>query len=282
MNLRTIVIAALLLIPSLMGNTESVFGSFLNAQTARRITLSLTSDGKSMLEGYLPEQPSGRAIVDCPGGGYTHLSMQNEGHDWADFFNQQGIAYFVLTYRMPNGDRNIPLSDAYKAIATVRDSAETWHINPNDVGIMGFSAGGHLASTVCTHATEGLCPNFAILFYPIISMNENETHRGSVNAFLGQQRNDEELIHEFSNFNAVNSNTPPTIILLANDDRAVPPLTNAIAYYSAMQRAGNECTLLVYPKGGHGFGFKDSFPFHKIMLDELRLWLNNVKPTNSH
>ena len=256
----------------------SPIASILHAQTAQRFTLTLSPDGKSVLDCYLPEQPSGKAIVDCPGGGYSHLSMQNEGHDWADFFNQQGIAYFVLTYRMPNGDRSIPLSDAYNAMKTVRDSAQVWRINPSAVGIMGFSAGGHLASTVCTHAPENLRPNFAILFYPVISMDENETHKGSVNGFLGQQKNDKELVFEFSNYNAVKSNeTPPTILILANDDRAVPPLTNAIPYYSAMQRAGISCALHVYPTGGHGFGFRDTFPYHKQMLDELRAWLAVTK-----
>ena len=111
-----------------------------SAQTARKIVFNITPDGASNIVGYLPEKPSGRAVVDCPGGGYNHLSMQNEGHDWAEWFNQQGIAYFVLTYRMPKGDRSVPMSDAFSAIRTVRDSAAVWNINPRDVGIMGFSA----------------------------------------------------------------------------------------------------------------------------------------------
>ena len=122
------------------------------AQTARTFTVNITSDGKANMVAYLPQNPTGRAVVDCPGGGYSHLSMQNEGHDWADYFNRQGIAFFVLTYRMPHGDRAIPMGDAQQAIRTVRDSAAVWGINPRDVGIMGFSAGGHLASTVSTHS----------------------------------------------------------------------------------------------------------------------------------
>jgi len=113
-----------------------------SAQTARKLKLYNSADSASVLEVFLPEQPSGRAVVDCPGGGYSHLAMQHEGYDWAEFFNSRGIAYAVLTYRMPKGDRNIPLTDAYRAIATVRDSAAVWHVNPYDVGIMGFSAGG--------------------------------------------------------------------------------------------------------------------------------------------
>ncbi len=249
-------------------------GMSAQAQTAKTFTVNITPDGKSNMVAYLPQQPSGRAVVDCPGGGYSHLSMQNEGHDWAKWFNEQGIAYFVLTYRMPNGDRSIPMGDAQQAIRTVRDSAAVWQINPADVGIMGFSAGGHLASTVSTHSEFACRPDFSILFYPVISMDERLTHKGSVNGFLGEQKKDKQLVREFSNQNAVRRHlTPPAIILLANDDRAVPPVTNGIAYYSAMRNAGNDCALYVYPTGGHGFGFRSNFKYHDQMLGELRDWL---------
>ena len=134
-----------------------------NAQTAHKLKIVNSADGESTLEVFLPENPSGRAVVDCPGGGYSHLAMQHEGYDWAEYFNKQGIALCVLKYRMPKGDRNIPLSDAYNVIKTVRDSAAQWHINPHDVGIMGFSAGGHLASSVSTHAPFYARPDFSIL-----------------------------------------------------------------------------------------------------------------------
>ncbi|MCR5818537.1 MAG: alpha/beta hydrolase fold domain-containing protein [Prevotella sp.] len=252
--------------------------SVVFAQTNRTFTFNITPDGKANMVAYLPGNPTGRAIVDCPGGGYSHLSMQNEGHDWASFFNKRGIAYFVLTYRMPNGDRNIPMSDARMAIRTVRDSADAWKINPRDVGIMGFSAGGHLASTMSTHNEWAERPDFSILFYPVVSMNERETHRGSVMGFLGDNRNDKDLVKSFSNFNAVRRHlTPPAIIILANDDRAVPPVTNGIAYYSAMRRAGNDCTLHVYTSGGHGFGFRSNFKYHNQMLADLDQWLRDLK-----
>ena len=248
----------------------------LQAQTARKITVNITPDGKANMVGYLPETPSGRAIVDCPGGGYSHLATQHEGHDWAEYFNKQGIAFFVLTYRMPNGDRSIPMGDAQNAIRMVRDSALVWNINPEDVGIMGFSAGGHLASTVSTHSEYDCRPNFSILFYPVISMNERESHKGSCVNFLGKDgQKDEKLVKQFSNQNAVVRHlTPPAIILTANDDGVVPPVTNGIAYYSAMRRQGNDCSLHVYPSGGHGFGFRSSWPFHDQMLSDLTAWLN--------
>ena len=246
--------------------------------SARTFTENITPDGKANMVAYLPEHPTGRAVVDCPGGGYSHLSMQNEGHDWANWFNEQGIAFFVLTYRMPGGDRTIPMSDAQQAIRIVRDSAAAWHVNPRDVGIMGFSAGGHLASTVSTHSEYDCRPNFSILFYPVISMNEKETHKGSCVGFLGEEgMKDERLVKEYSNQNAVRSHlTPPAIILTASDDRAVPVLTNSIPYYQAMRRAGNNCSMYIYPSGGHGFGFRSSWAYHDQMLTDLASWLKTL------
>ena len=247
----------------------------IQAQTARKVTVNLTDDGKANMVGYLPEKPTGKAIVGCPGGGYTGLSMQNEGHDWAEYFNRQGIAYFVLTYRMPKGDRQLPISDAEKAMTTVRDSANVWYINPLDVGIMGFSAGGHLASTISTHSEFAARPNFSILFYPVISMNEKESHKGSCLNFLGMEgQKDGKLVKQYSNQHAVRRHlTPPAIILTANDDRTVPPVTNGLAYYSAMRREGNDCALHIYPTGGHGFGYRSSFTYHQQMLNDLTTWL---------
>lgn len=253
-------------------------------QTARTFTIALTPDGEACLTAYLPSLPQGQAVVDCPGGGYAGLAMDHEGHDWASFFNERGIAYFVLKYRMPNGDRSIPIADATNAMRLVRDSAESWRINPRNVGMMGFSAGGHLASTMSTHAEWAERPDFTILFYPVISMNEHETHAGSCHNFLGEEGvHNEQLIKEFSNYNAVQSHhTPPAIILTANDDELVNPVTNSIAYYTAMRWAGNSCTLHVYPTGGHGFGFSPSFKHHEQMLNDLSNWLGSIKAPNPH
>ena len=249
------------------------------AQTARQFTVNITPDGASTMQVFLPEQPTGRAVVACPGGGYEHLAMQHEGTYWAPYFNAQGIALCVLKYRMPAGDRELPMSDARQAIITVRDSASAWHVNPMDVGIMGSSAGGHLAATISTHEEYASRPDFSILFYPVITMNEREGHRGSSRRFLGEEGvKDEQLLRRFSAQNAVRRHlTPPAIILTANDDRTVPPVTNAIAYYSAMRRAGNDCALYVYPTGGHGFGFRTSFKYHDQMLADLTQWLRTLK-----
>lgn len=252
----------------------------MQAQTAKKFTVSITSDGKANMVAYLPENPTGRAIVDLPGGGYTHLAMEHEGYDWAEYFNRQGIAFFVVTYRMPGGDRTIPVSDAQGAIRIVRESAKEWGVNPHDVGIMGFSAGGHLASTVSTHSELAVRPDFSILFYPVVSMDEHESHKGSCVGFLGEEgMKNEQLVKEFSNQNAVRrGETPPAIILLSSDDRAVPALTNGVEYYRAMCREGISCALNAYPSGGHGWGFRSTFRYHDQMLTDLSTWLQNHKP----
>lgn len=242
------------------------------AQTLRKFTLNITPDGASTLTCYLPEHPSGRAIVDCPGGGYTHLAIDHEGYAWADFFNQRGISYFVLKYRLPHGDRTLPVGDAEHAMKVVRDSSARWQINPYDVGIMGFSAGGHLASTLSTHGDYAVRPDFSILFYPVITMGKG-CHQSSKDNFLGESP-DEQLVKDFSNECQVRVHlTPPTVIFLANDDEGVPPLQNGVAYYSAMRRVGNDCALYIYPTGGHGFGFHTAFPYHNQMLNDLSCWL---------
>lgn len=253
--------------------------SALAQSTARKFVLKNSADGQSELTCYLPQSPTGRAVVDCPGGGYSHLAMDHEGHQWAEYFNKQGIAFFVLKYRMPKGDRNIPLSDAYQAMRTVRDSAAVWHINKEDVGIMGFSAGGHLASSVSTHAEYDARPNFSILFYPVISMDERITHKGSCVNFLGEERKtNPQLVKEWSNDKAVRRHlTPRAIILMSSDDEVVPPVTNGVAYYSAMRNEGNECTMHVYPTCGHGWGFSPGIPFHEQMLNDLTSWLNHFQ-----
>lgn len=229
---------------------------------------------------YLPDakKATGRAVVCCPGGGYQHLAMDHEGHQWAAFFNTQGIALIVLKYRMPHGNRLVPISDAEEAMKLVRRNAAEWHINPNDVGIMGFSAGGHLSSVISTMSPYEVRPNFSILFYPVISMDERVSHKWSCINFLGREGyKDPKLIGQYSTQNAVRSHlTPPACIISANDDRLVPVVTNGIQYYSAMRNAGNECSLFIYPSGDHGFGFGTWFKYHDQLLQDLGNWLKSI------
>lgn len=249
------------------------------AQTARNFTLNLTDDGKAQMVCFLPEKCSGKAIVGVPGGGYSMLSNTHEGTLAAEWMNQRGIAYFVVNYRLPAGDRTKPMGDVMKGIRIVRDSALVWNINPNDVGIMGFSAGGHLASVISTHAPFDARPNFSILFYPVISMDERVSHKWSCLNFLGKDgQQNPELVRDFSTMNAVRSHlTPPALIISANDDRLVPFVTNGLEYYKAMRNAGNDCSMLVYPTGDHGFGFGTWFPYHDQLLTEIGSWLDAHK-----
>ena len=247
----------------------------VQAQTARKFTLNLTDDSKAQMVCYLPQTPSGKAIVGVPGGGYSVLSNNHEGYMASEWFNQQGIAYFVVNYRLPEGDRTKPMSDVEHGIRIVRDSATAWGINPHDVGIMGFSAGGHLASVISTHADFDVRPDFSILFYPVISMDEKVSHKWSCINFLGEEgQKNPELVRDFSTMNAVRRHlTPPAIILSASDDQVVPLLTNGLEYYKAMRNAGNDCAMYVYPTGGHGFGFGPWFKYHDQLLTDLGTWL---------
>lgn len=247
------------------------------AQTARKFTIDLTEDGKAQMVCFLPEKPSGKAIVGVPGGGYSMLSNTHEGYLASEWLNKRGISYFVVNYRLPNGDRTLPMGDVQKGIRIVRDSAAVWNIHPRDVGIMGFSAGGHLASVISTHSDYEVRPDFTILFYPVISMDEKVTHKYSCLNFLGKEgQKDKELVRRFSTQNAVKRHlTPPAFIISANDDRLVPFVTNGLAYYTAMRKAGNECTMHVYPTGDHGFGFGHWFKYHDQLLADLGNWLDN-------
>ena len=251
-----------------------------NAQTAREFTLPLSDDGVAQLVVYLPEQPTGRAVVCCPGGGYAVLSNTHEGAAWHEYFNGKGIAFALVNYRIPHGDRTLPIGDTEQAMRILRDSAAVWHINPRDIGIMGSSAGGHLASTIATHAPFELRPNFQILVYPVITMGPG-THQGSLDGLLGDQQKDPDLVRLYSNqFQVKSHQTPPAILLLSDDDGLVPPVPNAIAYYSAMHNAGINCSLHVYPSGGHGYGYMPFFAYREQMLSDLGAWLDKLPSPN--
>lgn len=224
---------------------------------------------------YLPakDQATGRAVVICPGGGYSHLAMNHEGHDWAPFFNNMGIAAIVLKYRLPNGNPDIPVSDAEEAIRLVRRNATDWGINPSNVGIMGSSAGGHLASVVATQGEKDAAPNFQILFYPVITMMPDITHHGSHDHLLGKNPG-KKAEKNYSSDLQVTRVTPRAFIALSDDDRGVLP-ANGVNYYVECYRHDVPATLHVYPSGGHGWGNRDSFKFHNEMQLDLKAWLRS-------
>ncbi len=230
---------------------------------------------KPIMKVFLPkdELNTGRAVVACPGGSYLGHAIGHEGWDWAPFFNKQGIALIVLQYTLPAGDRSKPIGDAEAAIKMVRDSAEVWHIDPAQVGIMGSSAGGPLASTIATHSTApDVRPDFQILFYPVISMDAQRGHQLTHDNFLGPDA-PQELVDEFSNEKQCTPQTPRAIILTSDDDSGVNSANNAAQYYIALKAAGVPATLHIYPTGEHGWGSLQSFQHHTEMLEDLSAWL---------
>lgn len=215
---------------------------------------------------YSPEKPNGTAILICPGGGYGILAISHEGHDVAKKLAEWGITAFVLKYRLPSDkimlDKSIgPLQDAERGIQVIRENAKQWGINPKKVGVMGFSAGGHLAASLSTryqqevienHKHTSLRPDFSVLIYPVISFSDSLTHRGSRDNLIGKKPS-EEKIKRGSNERLVNKKTPPAFLVHAKDDGAVP-YGNSIMYYEALQKNGVPATVKLFEKGGHGFG----------------------------
>lgn len=221
---------------------------------------------------YTPKNPTGKTVLMCPGGGYTHQASAHEGHDMADWYNAQGITYAVLKYRLPYGDNTIPLADAEQAMRILRKHASELGVDPGKVGIAGASAGGHLASTLATHfSSPETRPDFQILFYPVISMDAQKTHMGSRKSLLGENPSDE-LVRLYSNELQVTPDTPKAFIMLSSDDGAVPP-ANSIDYYSALLSNKVKASLHAYPRGGHGWGFRDKFPYKRQWTGELEKWL---------
>lgn len=232
---------------------------------------------KPSIRVYLPEgeEKTDMAILVIPGGGYRVLSNGAEGHEWANEFVPQGIATIVLSYRMPMGVTEVPISDANEAMRIIRANAEKWGINPKKVGVLGSSAGGHLASTICTHGDAANRPNFQILFYPVISMDKTYTHMDSHNCIIGEDAS-QEMEDLYSNQLQVDSLTPPAIIIVADDDFLVPP-RNSAEYYLALKKAGVKANIHAYPHGGHGFGCGKRFPYHDQMMADLNTWLETIK-----
>lgn len=223
---------------------------------------------------YCPAKPNGMAIIMCPGGGYGRLAMNHEGHDMAAWVTTQGITYVVLKYRMPNGHNEVPLSDAEQAIRIVREHAKEWGINPHRVGIMGASAGGHLAASLATlYSSDATRPDFQILFYPVISMIKGVTHGGSRRNLIGENPS-VELEQKYSLERQVSPRSPQAFIMLSGDDGAVPPI-NGIGYYLALREQKVPSTLHVYPTGGHGWGFSDNFTYKRQWTGELEKWLKD-------
>lgn len=243
---------------------------------------------------YLPEKENatGAAVVICPGGGYGILAIKHEGHDIAKWFNEFGVAGIVLKYRLPTADNitnesEVALIDAQRAIRTTRHYSSDWGVDTDKIGIMGFSAGGHLASTVGTHFDYGVLdskdpiqklssrPDFMILMYPVISMSEDYMHRGSMINLLGENSTEEQMLR-FSNEKQVTSETPITILVHSADDKAVP-VTNSIKFYEALLQNGVSGELHIFNSGAHGYGLgRNDGSSHNMWSENCKAWMQDM------
>ena len=239
-------------------------------------------------EYFKPEKPNGAAVIVCPGGGYGRLAYANEGRGVGKWFAEQGVSAFVLRYRLPNDSlmenkELVPLADAEQAIYYIRKNADKFGIDTNRVGIIGFSAGGHFASTLSTHFEKvlivnkekiNLRPNFSALIYPVISMQDAITHSGSKINLLGKNPSDS-LVNEFSNEMKVTNNTPPTFLIHAVDDKSVS-CENSILYMEALRKNNVSVSFHLFPSGGHGFAMKKKY-LDDQWLYLLKNWLGELK-----
>jgi len=235
-----------------------------------------------------PEKASGTAVVICPGGGYGALAFDHEGYAIARWLNENGIAGIILKYRLPSDlimtDKAVgPLQDAQEAIRIVRRNSAKWKINPRRVGVMGFSAGGHLASTLSTHFNEKVYesgdttsarPSFSLLIYPVISFDTTVYHAGSRRNLIGNKPS-EEQVRRFSNELQITSDTPPAFLVHSADDKAVP-VKNSILYFEGLNKRNIPTEMHVFQKGGHGYGMSVGKGTQSAWPELCIKWLNSL------
>ncbi|MGK0240603.1 MAG: acetyl esterase/lipase [Candidatus Pelagisphaera sp.] len=241
----------------------------------------ISNISKPTLNIFLPKKPNGKAVLIVPGGGYGNVCVNVEGTPQIDGLLEQGIAAFVLKYRLPNGNRDVPMWDGMRALQMIRANSERWQVDPSKVGVWGFSAGGHLSSLLSNGvgrpypgskdsiSEESPVPNFSILFYPVISMADSIVHRGSRQRLLGSDAPSESDIAEFSTEKRVTGQTPPTYLIHCEDDKVVP-IENSKVYFESLQAASVESELHIYEKGGHGIGAMNTNPEWE---SQLNAWL---------
>jgi acetyl esterase/lipase len=241
-----------------------------------------------------PDKATGCGIVVCPGGGYGGLAMDHEGHQIVAWLNERGISAWILRYRLGTHGYHHPIQkgDVLRAVRTARSQAEASGVDPKRIGVWGFSAGGHLVSTAATHFDLGDAaavdpidrissrPDFAILCYPVITMDEKFTHRGSRKNLFGPDRFDsQELVELLSNEKRVTADTPPCFVFHTVEDQAVP-VENALKFFAALREKGvNNSELHVYQTGRHGVGLAQSDPVLRSWPDRLHDWLKVNKLT---
>ncbi len=261
----------------LWDNNKAPHSNGLQGEAYEKDPYRLVNTTKAVLYVYnaAPAEATGQAVVICPGGGYAKLSMDQEGYLMAQWLAKNGITAFVLEYRLPNGHKEVPLEDAVEAIRVVRKKAKKFNIDPAKVGIMGFSAGGHLAASASNIPAVEERPNFSILFYPVVIANHYTSHVGSYRNLLGKGFTQADA-DDFSMEKIASENTPPTILLLSDDDTTVPA-AGAAMYYAALRYHGVKAAMYVFPEGGHGWGNYDKFSYQKEWQHLLLRWLNELK-----
>ncbi len=270
-------------------------GPVPNSKTcSEKETIVKSSSGKGAvanvirptLQVFLPaiKNEAGTSVIICPGGGYARLAIEHEGYEVAQAFNAMGVTAFVLKNRLP-GDACMehketgPLMDVQQAIKLVRENASAYKIDTAKIGIMGFSAGGHLASSLATHYNEvvisnpkktSLRPNFAVLLYPVISFKDSITHKGSKDNLIGKSPS-AELVHRFSNEEQITPQTPPAFLVHATDDKTVP-VANSILFFEALIKNKVSAEMHIYQNGGHGFGLHNASTKDE-WIERLKNWL---------
>lgn len=232
--------------------------------------ISLKSGSSLRVFNAPPFNNRNSVIMIMPGGGYSILSKWNEGYYWVPFLHHLGYTVAVLEYRLPVHDYTLPMSDASEAIIAIKKMTS----DNTKIGLMGFSAGGHLASTLIVLDNDSLRPDFVLLFYPVISMKKELTHLGSRNNLLGISPSDE-LVCKFSNELHISEKNPPVFIAVSKDDSLVNPL-NSIVLYNEIKAKGGQASLHIYPEGGHGWGYRIPFPYRKQMIADMVNWLDSL------
>ena len=221
------------------------------------------------------KKATGQGVVICPGGGYSAVCIEREGFKLAEYFQSIGVTALVLKYRLPNyGHKEVPLEDAQEALRYMRKNGKKWKVDPTKVGIAGSSAGGHLAAYTSTFTADEEKPAFTVLFYPVISGESCMTHQGTFNRLLGKNHAPYSR-EEYSLNNRVTPTTPPTILLLSNNDRTVPPISSVL-YYKALKHYGVKAAMHIYPEGGHGWVGRDNFRYTKDWQHQLKRWMEHL------
>ncbi len=304
--IRAILIIALIMVQSNITAQDSIMPLWPKGKIPNRIAseekeahdyegiLRISKVQEPSIEVYLPSKSNatGQAMLIFPGGGYGILAYDWEGTDIAKFLNSKGIAGIVVKYRLPSSVSqkekfNVPLIDAQRALRLVRSKADAFNIDPHKVGIIGFSAGGHLASTLGTHYNEKVYeavdaadalsarPDFMALGYPVITFTQSTKHQGSETNLIGEHPSTE-LEERFSNELQVTEDTPPTFLVHAADDTAVP-VENSLLFFEALKDKGVSATMHIYPKGGHGFSLALKDPHLRGWTERMFEWIESLK-----